>query len=361
MTTNIDTVLKSISEVGTRLDKVEAEAKHANAGVTELAQKSTSMGVQGAGTVKTKSFAEKVAEEISANAEIIAKSGNVTLKIKGAFNGITSASAPATVSGTISAPEPYALGLQHALSVAARPAEAQHYLYSKFKNSWTNDVGVVAELGDRAWVTPSFEKKSQDAIILSALSEISDQAVFSAPELSRVIELVLHKSLAIQTDALLWNGHKVAGAGAFDGLSKAAKTKTSTFTQLADAISDGVNDLAIIGLQPTSVVLHPNTWLALETATDLQNRYLSGEYLQPLTRTIRGLPVNLSVSVPQGKALILDNRFVELGVIQDATVTLGYVNTQFATGSRSIRIDQMLSPAVYQDEAMLLVTPKAAA
>jgi hypothetical protein len=362
MTQNIDAVLKSIEQVGTRLDKVEAAADSANRGVVELAQKSTTFGVQGGTEVKTKSFASKVVEALEQNADLVKKSGSLSLDIKDAFGGTTTAAAPVTATGGISEPAAYTIGLQYAVTQAARPAEAEHFIYSRFSNAWTNDVAVVTELGtERKWVSPSFEKVTQDSIILSALSEISDQAAFSAPELTRVIELVLQKSLAQQLDSVLWSGHKVAGAGAFDGLTKLTKTKTSTYSVLADAVSDGIADLQTIGLVPSVLVMSPATWVAQAVKTNTLGDYLSGSYSQPMTMSLRGLPVKLSASIPDGKALILDARYVELGFLENATVTLGYVNDQFSRGARTIRIDSRISPAVYQKEAMLLVTPKAAA
>lgn len=360
--TTIDTVLKSIEQVGTRLDKVEAETAHANASVTELAQKGTSFGVQGSTQVKTKSFAEKVKEAIEQNMDMIKKSGNVTLDIKDAFGGTTTANAPVTVSGTIGAPEAYNIGMQFGVTAAARAAEAQHYIYSRWNEIWTGDVGAVSELGTEAqWISPSHTKITQDAIALSALSEISDIAAMSAPELERVITLVMNKSMAIQTDKILALGNKVAKTGQFEGFLALAKTKKSTFARLADAVQDAAADLEVLGLQPSVVFVSSKTWLSVSTLQDSYGRYLGGDYSTPMSYSLRNIPVRISNSIPDGKALVADARFVEVGMIQDATITLGMVNDQFARNARSLRINSQISPALYHASALVLVEPTVAA
>jgi hypothetical protein len=359
--TTIDNVLKSIEQVGTRLDKVEAEAAHASAGVTELAQKNTSMGVQGSTQIKTKSFAEKVKETIEQNMDMIRKSGSVTLDIKDAFGGTTTENAPVTVSGKIGAPEPYTIGMQFGVTTAARAAEAQHYIYSRWNENWAGDVAPVSELGTEAqWISPSHTKCQQDAISLSALSEISDIAAMAAPELERVIQLVMNKSLTIQTDKILALGNKVAKTGQFEGFLALAKTKKSTFKNLADALQDGAADMEILGLQPNVAFCSSRTWLEVSTLTNTLGDYLSGSYSQPMSLMLRNIPIRISNSVPDGKILLADNRFVELGLIQDATITLGMVNDQFARNARSLRINSQISPALYHSSALLLVEPTVA-
>lgn len=154
----------------------------------------------------------------------------------------------------------------------------------------------------------------------------------------------------------------------FDGLISLADTFTSTtYTALADAISEAVANMQTAGFQPDVVVLSPSDWLAVQVLTASgSGEYLSGSYLGALPQALRGLRVVLSPTVTTGlspapttgRALLMDSAHIDLRVVEDFSVEVGYVNTDFTNNVVTLLGELRVIPVFRCEGAAVLVAPR---
>lgn len=344
--------IKGIEErLGAKYEALDAKLEGA---LTEICQKHTGYkSMPGAMEVKT-DLASEAFEKLEAKRADLASNRNLRVEVKAA-SVITTAQVPSISELGQGQPAVYPYGFQNAMTtVAATGLDIAHY--SRYKAA--DDQGaavVVAEGGDKPLVSPTYLEINQKSATIAGLVRISEQALSSAAGMKTAISGVLAKSLAKGLDSYLVNG--VANP-AFEGFGKLAIGFTSTYKELVDAISDGVDAMCRKGCVPTGVVLNPTDWVALICAQNTLGDYKSGAYLEDITtRTLRGLPITLSESVTAGTAYLVDAANVELRYADQAALQFGYTGNDWSQNTVTARLEIRVAPIVMVDHSVYLVTP----
>lgn len=352
-------VMDGIKGVEDRLDeKIKAIDGKLNDAINEIGQKmggyKSGMGLNGMGTEVKADLASEAFEKLEQKRGDLASARNLRIEVKAA-SVITTAQVPTISELGQGQPAMYPYGFQHSLTtVAATGLDVAHY--SRYKAA--DDQGaavVVAEGGDKPLVSPTYLEVNQKSATIAGLVRISEQALSSAAGMKTAISGVLAKSLAKGLDGYLVNG---AANPAFDGFGKLAIAYTSTYKELVDAISDGVDAMNRKGCTPTGVVLNPSDWVTLICAQNTLGDYKSGAYLEDVkTRTLRGLPISLSESVTAGTAYLVDGSNVELRYADQAALQFGYTGNDWSQNTVTARLEIRVAPILMVDHGIYLVTP----
>lgn len=346
-----NTVVENQTATKQQLDDMAKKYNELDAGITELVQKGH-RPLMAHGTPEPKSLGDMFVKEFEANREIFEKGRSLRLELKAASDPVTTASSRSIVDIGVGGVGYSGLGLQYALerfnSLSSTAVEYSRYI---------GDQGAAAQQvgeGDlKANVRPDHTIIQQSAITIAGISKISRQAVSDSPQLRRVVDVTLGRSIMTQLDAILVNG----ATGFADGFAGLATAVTATYSDLVDAISETVASMQADGFRPSVVSMTPADWLAITVARGTDAHYLSGSYLGEMPSTMRGLEVVLSPTVPAGKALVMDKGHADLMVVSDYTVEMAYSGDDFSRNLATILGEMRVIPVYRTTGAFRLVTP----
>ena len=82
--------------------------------------------------------------------------------------------------------------------------------------------------------------------------------------------------------------------------------------------------------------------------------------LTVLPELLRGLRVILSANVPSGKVIVADTAHLELLIVDNLTIELGYVNDDFTKNIATILGEVRVIPTFRAAGSVRVITPKAA-
>lgn len=301
-------------------------------------------------------FSSKVRAAVEQNADLIAKAQHVRLEVKAAGDALTTTDARSVQSAGLGIPSAAPLGVQNA--VATRiigPTSAVEY--SRFLAIEGAAAKQASEGAAKAAVRPTFSLITQTSATIAGYTKISKQALSDSAELAMAIDVTLKRSIASALDTLLNTGTWGGGNGL---LAHATAYTSLVYTDMADAISEGVATMQTAGFSPNVVAMTPADWLAILTAkASGSGEYLSGAYLSALPEALRGLRVVLSPTVTSGKALLLDSAHVELLICEDMAVEIGTDSDDFTKNVRTILGEMRVIPTFRAVGAARLITPKA--
>lgn len=324
-----------------------------DAAITELAQKAEGLTAM-SGSVKSLGFAAEASKSVGDNLEQLDKHGSLRLEVKAATDIITTAQVGNTQNVGLTGPTPMPMGIQ--MAIPARIAiGASSIEYSRYQGH-EGDAAVQAAEGDaKAAVRGDWLLVNQPSITIAGHSLVSRQSIHDSVQLQGAINAVMQRSVSNAVDSMLWNG---SGA-LFDGLETLADLHHSTvFDALPDAISEGIAAVQANGFNPTAVVVNPTTWVDVVTAkADGSGEYLSGNYLGATEQSLRGLPVVLSLSVPAGRAVLIDANAVELVITQNPILEVGYVNDGFIRNQATLLLETRVAPVLKANAAVTYVVP----
>lgn len=300
-------------------------------------------------------FSSKVIAAIDQNIELIGKSQHVRLEVKAAGDALTTGDVRTIQSIGVGIPTAAALGIQNAVSVRAiGPTSAVEY--SRFLAIEGAAAKQASEGAAKAAVRPTFSLITETAATIAGYTKVSKQALTDSQELAMAIDVTLKRSVATALDTLLNTGTWGGAAGL---MAHATAYTSLVYTDMADAISEGVAAMQTAGFAPNVVAMTPADWLAILTAkASGSGEYLSGAYLSALPESLRGLRVVLSPTVTSGKALLLDNAHVELLVCEDMGVEIGTDTDDFTKNVRTLLGELRVIPTFRAVGAARLITPK---
>jgi hypothetical protein len=338
-----------------RVNEVETKQR-------ELADRLVSLEQRGGGAIDrpitiAKSLGERVVDAIKADADLLAKTGRVrfALDLKAAGDPVTTGSVRNVTSIGPSVPAAV-LGAGAVLPMPSMVSTSR-VEYSRY-TGLEGSAGVQATEGAaKAAITPTFSIIQQDAITIAGYTKVSRQAASDTAELQRAVDNVLARQLWLAFDGLMTNG----GTGFSGGLEGLATAYTSlVYTGLADAISEGVATMQTAGFAPNAVMLNPADWLAIVVAKGAgDGQYLTGNYLETLPLTLRGLRVGLSANVDAGKALLMDTAFVEAALVNSMTFEIGLDGSDFTKNLVTVLGELRVVPIFRATGAARFITPKA--
>lgn len=347
------TVVENQTATKQQLDDMAKKYDNLDQSITELAQKGH-RPLMAHGTPEPKSLGDMFVKEFEANREIFEKGRSLRLELKAASDPVTTASSRSIVDIGVGGVGYSELGLQYALE-RFKSASSTAVEYSRYIGDQGAAAQQVGEGDLKANVRPDHTIIQQSAITIAGISKISRQAVSDSPQLRRVVDVTLGRSIMTQLDAILVNG-ATGFTGGFAGLATAVTSPS--YSELVDAISECVANMQTDGFNPTVVSMTPLDWLAITTAKGTSNdHYLSGSYLGEMPSTLRGLEVVLSPTVPAGKALVMDKGHADLMIVNDYTVEMAYSGDDFSRNLATILGEMRVIPVYRTTGAFRLVTP----
>lgn len=307
------------------------------------------------GTGRT--FASRATETINKSMDHLDRHGSLRVEVKAAGDLITTANVGNTRNVGLGSPSAMPIGLQFAgraiESIGATSVEYSRYLGTE------GDAGVQAtEGGTKSALRGNWLLVNQPSITVAGYSNVSRQALHDTAQLNGAISNVMSNSLNKAVDDLLWSG----SSGLFAGYVDLATTHQSeVFDVLVDAVAEGIAVMQEAGSNPTAVAVSPTTWVSITTAkASGSGEYLTGAYLGAPTMMMHGLPVVLSLSVPNDRAVLVDANAVELVVTQNPVIEVGYKNDDFIKNQAVLLIETRVAPVIKASAALLYVMPEGA-
>jgi HK97 family phage major capsid protein len=183
----------------------------------------------------------------------------------------------------------------------------------------------------------------------------SEQVLADAPGLAMFLDAHLRHGVLSKLERELVAG--AGGTGQINGLlpQATAFTTTAGFSN-ADTIGQAMAQLQATGWTPGIVVMHPNDWHAIRSATASDGQYVAGGWNQPAGPSIWNVPVVTTAAMTEGTVLVMDPAQVALLDRQSVNVSMGMVMDQFSRNAITIRCELRAGLAVFAPSAVLKVT-----
>ncbi len=356
----VDTIKSALNDIDS---KVVASLENMSAKQRELADRLLQIEQKGGSwndqqPASRKSAGESVAAAFEANADIFAKTRNITLSVetKAITSGLV---APTVANGGVNIqPSEAANALISALP--SRPLQGAATMhYARMTDQGVSPAVQNGEGSQKTDITPVFETIQQNAITIAGWCTLSEQALKTQGELGRAIDVHMRNQLVMAMDKTVISGTAVT-AWPFAGLKTLAFDYTSaTYTLLHDAIVEATAHQRWGGYQPDVVCMNPMSYLDIALKKDTAGQYLTGAYMGEFPAMLHGMRVTFSSEITVGKALVVDSRYVELLIADQMNVQLAYTNDNFVKNLITARAEVAVIPVVRDLGALNLVTPKA--
>lgn len=231
------------------------------------------------------------------------------------------------------------------------------------KNSaFTNGAKVVAEGTVKPESTFQFKLATANVETIAHYTKITEQLAQDAPAVQAFINAKMIYGLQLKIDEQLVNGQG-AESSELVGLLKDATTCTDYSTELTElkpSIKTMVDfalgiktKLETIGYAPKYLILNPIDWASLALIKDTQGLYLLGGPATVAGKTLWGMNVVTTPSMPQGKYLMSD---FALGATifdrQEVAVEIDREQDDFTKNLFTIRVERRLGLAVENPKAI---------
>ena len=332
----LDTILKSLDEVGAKINAIDADGKASITAVKEEMKKLGEEQVKFArelaalqqasadGAAESDNRVKSIGEKFTESANYKAFSAN-TRDVRGARHIVSTKSDSPTVStvspaisrNTIAAPYQLAgiwgapeqqLIVENLIPHIPVSSSAVEYLKH---TGFTNNAGVVAEGAAKAESTFEFDLATANVVTIAHWTKITEQLAADAPAVTAYINAKMLYGLQLKVDNQI-----ISGTGTSTQLGGFLKSGNHTDYSSAVTIPTGANlmDFALLiktkldtlGYPPKVLLLNPADWAGLALLKDTQKRYLLGGPAGVTTKSLWGLPVETSASVPSGKYVMAD-------------------------------------------------------
>ena len=332
----LDTILKSLDEVGAKINAIDADGKASITAVKEEMKKLGEEQVKFArelaalqqasadGAAESDNRVKSIGEKFTESANYKAFSAN-TRDVRGARHIVSTKSDSPTVStvspaisrNTIAAPYQLAgiwgapeqqLIVENLIPHIPVSSSAVEYLKH---TGFTNNAGVVAEGAAKAESTFEFDLATANVVTIAHWTKITEQLAADAPAVTAYINAKMMYGLQLKVDNQI-----ISGTGTSTQLGGFLKSGNHTDYSSAVTIPTGANlmDFALLiktkldtlGYPPKVLLLNPADWAGLALLKDTQKRYLLGGPAGVTTKSLWGLPVETSASVPSGKYVMAD-------------------------------------------------------
>lgn len=229
-------------------------------------------------------------------------------------------------------------------------------------SAFTNGAKVVAEGTAKPESTFQFKLATANIETIAHYTKITEQLAQDAPAVQAFINAKMIYGLQLKIDEQLVNGQG-AESSELVGLLKDATTCTdysTNLTELKPSIKTMVDfalgiktKLETIGYAPKYLILNPIDWASLALIKDTQGLYLLGGPATVADKTLWGMSVVTTPSMPQGKYLMSD---FALGATifdrQEVAVEIDREQDDFTKNLFTIRVERRLGLAVENPKAI---------
>lgn len=332
----LETILKSLDEVGAKINEIDADGKASVAAVKEEMKKLGEEQLKFAkelaalqqasadGASESDNRVKSIGEKFTESANYKAFSAN-TRDVRGARHIVSTKNdsptvstvspaisrntiaAPYQVQGIWGAPEQQLI-VENLIPHIPVSSSAVEYLKH---TGFTNNAGVVAEGAAKAESTFEFDLATANVVTIAHWTKITEQLAADAPAVTAYINAKMMYGLQLKVDNQI-----ISGTGTSTQLGGFLKSGNHTDYSSAVTIPTGANlmDFALLiktkldtlGYPPKVLLLNPADWAGLALLKDTQKRYLLGGPAGVTTKSLWGLPVETTASVPSGKYVMAD-------------------------------------------------------
>lgn len=332
----LDIILKSLDEVGAKINAIDADGK---ASITAVKEEMKKLGEEqlkfakelaalqqasADGVAESDNRVKSIGEKFTESANYKAFSAN-TRDVRGARHIVSTKNdsptvstvspaisrntiaAPYQVQGIWGAPEQQLI-VENLIPHIPVSSSAVEYLKH---TGFTNNAGVVAEGAAKAESTFEFDLATANVVTIAHWTKITEQLAADAPAVTAYINAKMMYGLQLKVDNQI-----ISGTGTSTQLGGFLKSGNHTDYSSAVTVPTGANlmDFALLiktkldtlGYPPKVLLLNPADWAGLALLKDTQKRYLLGGPAGVTTKSLWGLPVETSASVPSGKYVMAD-------------------------------------------------------
>lgn len=230
------------------------------------------------------------------------------------------------------------------------------------KNSaFTNGAKVVAEGTAKPESTFQFKLATANVETIAHYTKITEQLAQDAPAVQAFINAKMIYGLQLKIDEQLVNG---TGAEASQLTGLLATTNSTDYSADLEALKPSIKtmvDFALgiktkletIGYAPKYLILNPIDWAGLALMKDTTGLYILGGPAAVAGKTLWGMSVVTTPSMPQGKYLMSD---FALGATifdrQEVAVEIDREQDDFTKNLFTIRVERRLGLAVENPKAI---------
>lgn len=229
-------------------------------------------------------------------------------------------------------------------------------------SAFTNGAKVVAEGTAKPESTFQFKLATANIETIAHYTKITEQLAQDAPAVQAFINAKMIYGLQLKIDEQLVDGTG-AESSQLTGLLKDATTCTdysTGLTELKPSIKTMVDfalgiktKLETIGYAPKYLILNPIDWASLALMKDTTGLYILGGPASVAGKTLWGMSVVTTPSMPQGKYLMSD---FALGATiydrQEVAVEIDREQDDFTKNLFTIRVERRLGLAVENPKAI---------
>ena len=228
-------------------------------------------------------------------------------------------------------------------------------------SAFTNGAKVVAEGAAKPESTFQFKLATANVETIAHYTKITEQLAQDAPAVQAFINAKMIYGLQLKIDEQIVNGTGSEASQLTGLLDATNSTDYSTEITALKASIKSMADFALaiktkletIGYAPKYLILNPIDWAALALMKDTNGLYLLGGPATVAGKTLWGMSVVTTPSMPQGKYLMSD---FALGATifdrQEVAVEIDREQDDFTKNLFTIRVERRLGLAVENPKAI---------
>lgn len=222
--------------------------------------------------------------------------------------------------------------------------------YSNSADTQSGEATTKAEQG----ITPSLITAPVETI--AVWHDASKQVLDDEPGLEATIAMLLTHGVREKAERQIVNG--AGGNFEMSGLITDGTTFVPTVAPMADRIGECAATMGNSGYQPGVVLLNPQDWFTIraERATSGDGQYVGPGWAAPASPAVYGIPAVASAAVPQGTAIVVDTRFVNLLDRQQTTVEMSReTGNNFKQNIVTVLAELRMGVAIYDTFAVQVI------
>jgi HK97 family phage major capsid protein len=246
--------------------------------------------------------------------------------------------------------------------IAPGSTDSNVIIYMK-EELFTNNADTVPEGTEKPESALRFEQATDPVHTIAHWLPVTEQMLEDVPAIRSYIDSRLRLGVQLAEEDKLLNGAdspaEIVGIRNRDGLrtaeaggSGAQANVEAIFRQIMGIFTDSF-------VMPTGIVLNPTNWQTIQLLKDANNLYMGGgPFTTPVARTLWGLPVVVTPTMPSGTGLV--GAFgSEAQVFRKGGIDVQATNSHsdyFIKNLVAIRAEERLALAVYRPGAFGEVT-----
>lgn len=252
------------------------------------------------------------------------------------------------------AARPYRLLLRDLLNISQTSSSQVEYVT---EDAIPESAAPVAEAGTKPETTAVFGIATAPVRTIAVWQPVTEQMLQDVPNIANLLNgRMLYQLGRAEEKQFMYGsgaGQNLQGILTLGGVPSITRTVTNT-TNL-DRIRIGITDVLVAGYEPNGVAVHPTDWEAIVLLKATDNAYIWTVVTDPQTGRSRvwGLAVSETTAMKNPANL---QRFLLVGDFQNgatvwdrqqAAAQVGWINDQFITNQRTLRVEERLAFGVH--------------